>query len=380
LDRVHDLVTRIAAAYGVDRAKAYRILSKVRKESGHLDFQAENSAASPGEPPVDELLQVSTNDDGQTVVTRVRPITAALMGFVKRKLDLPDTIDISPDEMHATWIEEFSVHAADSSPGDDDRTLLVKIETFEDRNLLTLTVLIDEVSLLGKDKALLERLVAKANGSLPQGCYHLLDGTGETAEHDDGHTGSQGSKISNMCRVLFDAALPSEQNTADTLGGQPAPVIKPEMIATLFEAGLAAANAMRDQLRRSGWSRENHSDESPGMLIERAEFRAVVAAAKAIANARQDETLTPGLLLAGVLRASQVAGPERAAIRAALGVDGLGQAFDSLRTLSIDPSNASEPAKDAKMPLSAELQKLLKDHKRSGLAEFIAQLLEAGQR
>lgn len=64
------------------------------------------NAASPSTispPPVIPLIQTEIGEGGEVTTKRVKPLTYSLMTWVKRYMDLPDTIDISDDEDHAQF-------------------------------------------------------------------------------------------------------------------------------------------------------------------------------------------------------------------------------------------------------------------------------------
>ncbi len=54
-------------------------------------------------PPVIPLIQSETRDDGTVLTKRVKPLTYSLINWVKRYLNLPDTVDISDDEDSAQF-------------------------------------------------------------------------------------------------------------------------------------------------------------------------------------------------------------------------------------------------------------------------------------
>jgi hypothetical protein len=54
-------------------------------------------------PPVYPLFQHAQAENGAIISRRVGPLTRTLMLLVKRHLDMPDTVDISDDEMVSEW-------------------------------------------------------------------------------------------------------------------------------------------------------------------------------------------------------------------------------------------------------------------------------------
>lgn len=81
------------------------------------------------------LTQVSTLPNGEVVSRTVRPLTYALMWFVKNTLGMEDTIDIADDEMFSEWSVTI---------GDNEFPLYVNC--FEMAGLYTLDIYFGEVS------------------------------------------------------------------------------------------------------------------------------------------------------------------------------------------------------------------------------------------
>ena len=54
-------------------------------------------------PPVYPLFQHAQSENGEIISRRVRPLTRTVMLLVKQHLNMPDTIDISDDEMESEW-------------------------------------------------------------------------------------------------------------------------------------------------------------------------------------------------------------------------------------------------------------------------------------
>jgi|GEM_PF-3430778 len=54
-------------------------------------------------PPVIPLTQIEIDEDGKSILKKVKPLTYSMMSWVKRTLNLPDSIDISDDENYAEY-------------------------------------------------------------------------------------------------------------------------------------------------------------------------------------------------------------------------------------------------------------------------------------
>jgi hypothetical protein len=130
-------------------------------------------------PDVIPMTQLAQNEDGETVVKRVRPLTFALMTFVKVILKMEDTIDISDDESSASW--SFSM------PRDEDEELNAYdpgrashgfFTTLEDLGLITFEIYFGEgLSLSQKKTREIEHFIIETNNELHTGHIQILDGT-----------------------------------------------------------------------------------------------------------------------------------------------------------------------------------------------------------
>jgi hypothetical protein len=58
-------------------------------------------------PPVIPLTQMEMKEDGTSIVKRVRPLTYALITFVKNIMNEPDTINISDDEKELITLDVY---------------------------------------------------------------------------------------------------------------------------------------------------------------------------------------------------------------------------------------------------------------------------------
>jgi|LauGreDrversion4_2_1035121.scaffolds.fasta_scaffold714800_1 hypothetical protein len=76
-----------------------------------------NQACQNTIPEVIPMTQTSFDENGNVVTRHVKPLTYALISFVKVNLGLQDTVDISDDELSAQWSfeykfdnEKFNIH------------------------------------------------------------------------------------------------------------------------------------------------------------------------------------------------------------------------------------------------------------------------------
>lgn len=58
-------------------------------------------------PDVIPMTQTSFDENGKAVTRKVKPLTYALISFVKVYLGLQDTVDIADDELSAQWSFEY---------------------------------------------------------------------------------------------------------------------------------------------------------------------------------------------------------------------------------------------------------------------------------
>jgi hypothetical protein len=120
------------------------------------------------EPPdVFPTTQIAQTENGETVVKRVRPLTYALMTFVKVVIDMEDTIDISDDESSAEWNVGISI--------DEDRELNACFTTFEDSGLITFDIYFGQFSLSPKQNQNIEHLIIETNNKFAIGHVQIVD-------------------------------------------------------------------------------------------------------------------------------------------------------------------------------------------------------------
>jgi hypothetical protein len=117
-------------------------------------------------PPVIPLTQMEMKEDGTSIVKRVRPLTYALITFVKNIMNEPDTINISDDEMEGEWNYNFSI---------DDTVHNLFFNTYEEKELITLDVYVSTVDLELVDEASVNEFIVSFNLQLKIGQIQKLN-------------------------------------------------------------------------------------------------------------------------------------------------------------------------------------------------------------
>ena len=160
-------------------------------------------------PPVIPLTQMEMKEDGTSIVKRVRPLTYALMTFVKNILNEPDTIDITDDEMEGEWNYRFST--------DDDAVYNLYINTYEQSEIITLDVYASTIDTELVDEVLVNGFIVEANLNLAIG---------------------QIQKISNTLR--FHASIAVEGIASQEKDYSGPHLISPKLFANMFNYALSA--------------------------------------------------------------------------------------------------------------------------------------------
>jgi len=120
-------------------------------------------------PPVIPLTQMEMKEDGTSVIKRVRPLTYALMTFVKNILNEPDTINISDDELEGEWNYRFSM--------EDDAVYNLYINTYEETEIVTLDVYVSTIDTELVDEVLVNGFIVGANLNLAIGQIQKISNT-----------------------------------------------------------------------------------------------------------------------------------------------------------------------------------------------------------
>ena len=147
-----------------------RLSSDGSQESGEEGVVHQDTDADADElPDVFPMTQVETSDDGEAKTRPVRPLTYAMMTFVKGILGEPDTIDIVEDGSFAEWWWPFP------SPVSGE-VLVLRFRTAEDRKLIFLDIDLNYVKAgeMGAHlRGRLEHLVLETNNRLEVGHIQL---------------------------------------------------------------------------------------------------------------------------------------------------------------------------------------------------------------
>jgi len=120
-------------------------------------------------PPVIPMTQIAVDSDGETVIKRVRPLTYALMSFVKVYLELKDTIDITDDEANSQWEYEDIAE-------DENLSTKIYIDVSEDLGMVTLNIYAINIDISSIDQVLLKDFILKMNLDFHAGQLQLMNG------------------------------------------------------------------------------------------------------------------------------------------------------------------------------------------------------------
>lgn len=138
--------------------------NKMRKlENTPADADA-SATRLPDVIPTDQI-------DAQGNVKKVRPLTYALLTFVKVVLGMEDTVNISDDENEGEWQFEFNSN-------DENYNFTLYINTHEAIGLITLDIYLNSPSgvIEGNDINRMEELLRSVNLHLRTGQFQLIDG------------------------------------------------------------------------------------------------------------------------------------------------------------------------------------------------------------
>ena len=176
-------------------------------------------------PEVIPMTQISVDGDGNSVVRCVRPMTYALMTFVKVNMGMPDTIDISEDETRGSWTITVPV-VPEADDKDDAGSLEVDIETYEEREFITLDIYLGSYELSKKQLAKLSDYILLINNRLIAGHFQLQD----------------------QSFVRYHASIDFKGVASPDRNYQGPHLVQPKLIENMFEFGLAAARRFYGEL------------------------------------------------------------------------------------------------------------------------------------
>lgn len=122
-------------------------------------------------PPVIPLTQMEMKEDGTSIVKRVRPLTYALISFIKNILNQPDTVNISDDEMESEWNYQFT------QDEDSDNVYSLFFNTYEENKTVTLDIYLPNLNTDALDEDLLNSFILQTNLQLKIGQIQQVNNT-----------------------------------------------------------------------------------------------------------------------------------------------------------------------------------------------------------
>lgn len=134
-----------------------------------------NSSATPSKtpPPVIPLTQSEILEDGSLVNKRVKPLTYALMSWVKNDMGLPDTIDISDDEDYG----QFEVSIPDLN---EEFEYKCYFNTNEIHGLIAFYIYYFDEPIAATDSAKVKEFIFQKNMECLTGQIQLVDNSDST--------------------------------------------------------------------------------------------------------------------------------------------------------------------------------------------------------
>ena len=122
-------------------------------------------------PEVIPFMQTEMTEDGVAVTKTVKPLTYSLMSWVKRTMNLPDTIDISEDENSAEWV-------IDVPSLDESFEFKAIFETYEESGLIRFFIYYFDEPIPEELIDRVNQFILEKNLYCPTGQLQILD-TGE---------------------------------------------------------------------------------------------------------------------------------------------------------------------------------------------------------
>jgi hypothetical protein len=177
--------------------------------------------------PVIPLTQASTTEDGEVTIRRVKPLTYALMSWVKKYKGLEDTIDIAEDENSAEWEITHT-----TSVGLDFQ---IYINTYENPGIISMFIYYLEENVAEDKVAAAKQMLFEINNEHPTGKFQLVG--------DD--------KILRYYSGINVSGLASEdpEYTGEHL-------ISPKLIDNMFDDGIAAMENFIDDFSVAAYDAE----------------------------------------------------------------------------------------------------------------------------
>lgn len=162
-------------------------------------------------PPVIPLTQHATTEEGEFISKKVKPLTYALMAWVKRYKGLQDTIDIADDEDSAEWHITYTTS--------NDKNFEIYINTNEVQGIISLFIYYPYENVANEKLNAAKEMILEINNQLSTGKFQLVG--------DD--------KILRYLSGINVSGIASEdpEYTGDHL-------ISPKLIDNMFDDGIAA--------------------------------------------------------------------------------------------------------------------------------------------
>lgn len=142
-----------------------------KKASKKSDGTSSTSNKTP--PPVIPLTQSEILEDGSLVNKRVKPLTYALMAWVKTYMGLPDTIDISDDEDHG----QFEVSVPDLN---EEFEFKCYFNTNEEHGLIAFYIYYFDEPIAAEDSERVREFIFEKNMECLTGQIQLVEGADST--------------------------------------------------------------------------------------------------------------------------------------------------------------------------------------------------------
>jgi hypothetical protein len=120
-------------------------------------------------PEVIPMTQISFDENGETVTRKVKPLTYALISFVKVNLGLEDTVNISEDELSAQWSSEYNF--------DDEKfNIHIFINVNEESGIISLDIYPTEFEVDNLNPDYLVNFIIEKNIDLASGQFQSANG------------------------------------------------------------------------------------------------------------------------------------------------------------------------------------------------------------
>lgn len=176
-------------------------------------------------PPVIPLYQQEVQEDGSIKQKKVKPLTYALMTWVKRYKGLEDTIGIAEDENSAQWEITYT------SP--EDKEYSIYFNTDENNGLIVCFIYYTDEIVVPEKLSVAKDLILERNLVVPVGQFQLANG----------------DSVLRYCSGISVAGMASPD--PDYSGPH---LIHPQLIDNIFEEGIFAMNNFVEEFSEMAYS------------------------------------------------------------------------------------------------------------------------------